>query len=345
MVSSWGSGLRGVNQRDAELSRRDWDRVRAVWNCLFRDRASALPSITQDKKPAPLPYRIAMMVGLPRSGTTFLQIVLTAHPEIATARETHLFDRYLGPMFRSFGREEVDLMSADGLRYHLGHAGLIEHFRAIALSVLTSIHAKHPGASVVLEKTPGHLGFIPLIRDCLPEAKFIHVVRDPRGFGASMKAASKEVWGSWARRDMRDIGQWWTKMMATAHESAEALGDDYRQIRYEDLFVDGAAIVNDLYRWLGLSTIADLPNDLRQRFPISAMAALNGEATDPRVEARERFFRRGDPQAWREELSGSEIEAIEQSCAETMIGLGYVPLNRTSASPQPAQEPPPANPL
>jgi len=335
--------------KDEQENRGNWSSIRSAWSCLFGDRASALPSIPADGKSAPLPYRIAMMVGLPRSGTTFLQIVLAAHPEIATARETHLFDRYLGPMFRSFGREEADLMSADGLRHHLGHAELIAHFRAMALSVLSSIHVKHPGASVVLEKTPGHLGFIPLIRDCLPEAKFIHVLRDPRGFGASMKAASKEAWGSWARRDMRDIGQWWARMMATANAAAQTLGDGYRQIRYEDLFVDGAAIVNDLYRWLGLSAIADLPNDLRQRFPISAMAALSGEPTDPRVEARERFFRRGDPQAWREELSGSEIEAIEQSCAETMIALGYVPQNRTTRlpdadSPRQAKQPPPANP-
>ena len=275
------------------------------------------------------PYRLAMVVGLPRSGTTFLQIVLGSHPDIVTSRETHLFDRYLGPMFNRFACEEADLQSPDGIRLHIGHDTLIGHVRTIASSVFASIHAGNPGAQVVLEKTPGHLAWMKLIHDCFPEIQFIHIVRDPRGVVASRRAVGKEAWGGWAKGGVEETAHAWSASISDALAGTKALGDSYRQVRYEDLFANGATVINELYQWLGLSTDPGLPRDLRERFPIAEMARNTGDATDPRVEPRARFFRRGDPQGWQDELSNAEIATIEKQCAETMVLFGYVPQAKT----------------
>lgn len=272
------------------------------------------------------PYNIVLVVGVPRSGTTFLQIVLAAHPGVATARETHLFDRYLGPLLDQYRNEEESLKSADGIRHHIGRAALNRHLRSIALSMLAAIQGKSPDASVVLEKTPDHLTRMPMISECLPEARFIHLVRDPRGVAASMKAAGMEAWGFWAEKSPFYLAKRWLENITFATEFGPQLTDRYRQIRYEDLFVSGGTLINELFSWLGLAADETLPDDLTRRYPISAMARITGEPTEPRNEPRERFFRRGDPQAWRQELTWSEIGVIEAVCGERMIELGYSPV-------------------
>jgi len=97
-------------------------------------------------------------------------------------------------------------------------------------------------------------------------------------------------------------------------------------VRYEDLFVQGGEIINDLYRWLELPENTELRGDLRENYPIGNMARADAELTDPQHESRARFFRKGDPESWREELSAAEISEIERLCAAEMQSFGYRPL-------------------
>jgi len=269
-----------------------------------------------------------MVVGIPRSGTTLLQIALSSHFDIVTTRETHLFDGYLGPIIDRYYDEARRTASADGIRNLISRDTLISHFRSISLSVLSAIHAKSPYSRLVLEKTPGHLARMPLISACLPETKFIHIIRDPRGVAASMKAASKETWGSsWAIAEARNAAEHWSRNISRASEAASHLSDDqYRAIRYEDLFTQGGSVINELYSWLDLSPNPLLPDNLSQQFPIGTMALAQGDRNDPRVEARHNFFRRGDPTGWSSELTSADIDAIQTVCGELMIRFGYSPV-------------------
>jgi hypothetical protein len=272
-----------------------------------------------------LPYRVAMIVGVPRSGTTFLQIVMSSHPGIATARETHLFDQYIGPLVDRYSSEFQRLKAADGISRLIDRQTLLHGLRSVATSTLSAIHARCPTASVVLEKTPDHLLRLRLISACLPDTRFFHIVRDPRGVAASMKAASRQEWGYWAPKDAAAIAQRWTRGIELALRHAPQLGDRYRQLRYEDLFLKGGALVNELYDWLGLSVDPTLPDNLSAKFPISAMLDRAVDPSDPRNEPRENFFRRGDPASWKEELSTAEIAQIEEICGPRMQELGYSP--------------------
>jgi hypothetical protein len=55
--------------------------------------------------------RYVFVVGSPRSGTTWLQLLLAQHPAVATHQETHLFHNYLGPLERAYrgGRDTAQL--------------------------------------------------------------------------------------------------------------------------------------------------------------------------------------------------------------------------------------------
>lgn len=276
--------------------------------------------------PEAIPFKIVFMGGVPRSGTTFLQVALAGSPQIATSRETHLFDAYLGHLFNRFRDEEAVFRCADGIRHLIDAQTLNTHLRDIAVSVLAAIRAKRPGAAVVLEKTPGHLQYMPMIDACLPEARFIHLVRDPRGVAASLKAASGEAWGYWADKEVLGAAGRWLREVKAIREYSPRLGDRFRQVRYEDLFVRGGDIINELYRWLELPANTDLRGDLRENYPIGSMARADAELTDPQHESRAQFFRKGDPDSWREELTDAEISAIEGLCRAEMQSFGYRPL-------------------
>jgi hypothetical protein len=273
-----------------------------------------------------IPFKVVFMGGVPRSGTTFLQIAMAGSAPIATSRETHLFDAYLGHLFNRFRDEEAVFRSADGIRHLIDAQTLNKHLRDIAVSILTAIHAKRPEAAVVLEKTPGHLEYMPMIDACLPEARFVHLVRDPRGVAASLKAASGEAWGYWADKEVSGAAERWLRTMKAVREYSPQLGDRFRQVRYEDLFVRGGEILNDLYRWLGLPANTELRSDLRENYPIGNMVRADAELTDPQHESRAQFFRKGDPESWRKELSAVEIIEIERLCHDEMLSFGYQPL-------------------
>ncbi|MEI9986698.1 MAG: sulfotransferase [Aliidongia sp.] len=150
--------------------------------------------------------KTVFLVGCPRSGTTWLQIILGSHPGIATVRETHLFDRYLADIYARY-ESEAQKIGKDGLRILLGEDKLDRLCRNFADGVLAEIAATKPGCSVVLEKTASQIWSTQLMRRLYPEAYFLHIVRDPRAVAASMLAYARESWANEGEPRRADSGR------------------------------------------------------------------------------------------------------------------------------------------
>ena len=54
-----------------------------------------------------------LIAGSPRSGTSWLHFLLASHPDIVTCRETHVYDKYVGPL-KSWYDKEIEFESNDG---------------------------------------------------------------------------------------------------------------------------------------------------------------------------------------------------------------------------------------
>ena len=61
-------------------------------------RVRGRPLVQGELSPAVREPRLVLLVGAPRSGTTWLQSMLGAHPAAATPQETDLFSRYVTPL-------------------------------------------------------------------------------------------------------------------------------------------------------------------------------------------------------------------------------------------------------
>ncbi len=270
------------------------------------------------------PWTPAFIVGASRSGTTWLQLCLSQSPSVATAQETHLFSLYLRSLFRT-SQDLVAQPRGIGLSPLIGDDALLAWAGEFSRSCLDKIAEKKPGAAVILEKTPDHVRCAGDILRLFPNARFIHVIRDPRAVAASLRAASGSWGAGWAPRRIADCAAGWKAAIA-AGRRIPFLTANYCEVFYERMHTGGPEEVLRVLEWLGVTATATEAGvslricsigGLRQGFA-AAPWALTSEP--------EGFYRRGEVESWREELSGVEIAIVERLARKEMAELGYQPV-------------------
>jgi Sulfotransferase family len=147
------------------------------------------------------------IVGCPRSGTTLVQALLARHPDVYSFPETAFFEALLGGLESRWHdtepRRDVrwyhrrGIAHARGRRYlrdletqlHNAETGAPPHLvRACVrryLDLLDRTAATH-GCTTWVEKTPNHLVYVDDIARHVPEARFIHVLRNGEDVVASI---------------------------------------------------------------------------------------------------------------------------------------------------------------
>ncbi len=107
------------------------------------------------------------VVGMPRSGTSLIEQVLASHPEITGAGELRLVSDLLTRIPAAVPAEAAE------------RAVLLERLRALGSEYCGRVWAANPGHRFVVDKMPGNYRYVGLISLMLPQARFIHVRRDP----------------------------------------------------------------------------------------------------------------------------------------------------------------------
>ena len=101
------------------------------------------------------------IVGMPRSGTTLVEQIISSHPLVTGAGELIFVHQFGGSI--AVGQTPVELEA-------------LSTFREEYLSALKQ---RSEGNASVTDKMPQNFQFLGLIATALPEAKIIHVKRDP----------------------------------------------------------------------------------------------------------------------------------------------------------------------
>lgn len=271
--------------------------------------------------------KTVFIIALPRSGTSWLQGMLATLPEIATVRETHLVDGYLKNLVNSWQKEQQQL-APDGLKAILTEAEFYDCVKGFSDRILEKILQFNPSAEIILEKTPDNLNFVDLLRRLYPEAYFIHLIRDPRAVVASHLALKKEQWG-WVRSEQNhvDIAQKWVRGMAKRDCAATLLQSRFLEVRYENLKLNQDTVLKKITDFLQLNyTIEQLQQIVPQ---VSATDLAQTKADfpphNPFFDTRANFFRRGEIDSWKQELTTEQIIDIEAVCIRSMMVHQYQP--------------------
>jgi hypothetical protein len=185
-----------------------------------------------------------IVVGCPRSGTSLLAVMLDSHPELAVPPETS----FIGAVSRLYGdsadvrRGFYDIVTTDRIAVsNWSDFGLdaeafrrrletIEPFTVSAgLRAFYAMYAEGEGKPRYGEKTPGYVFVMPEIAALMPEACFIHVIRDPGDTALSWR----KTWFA-PSQDFRVLGEEWRKHVEAGRRGAPLVRRDL-EVRFEDI--------------------------------------------------------------------------------------------------------------
>lgn len=282
------------------------------------------------------------LVGAPRSGTTWLQNLLGAHPNIITTQETDLFSQYVESWQRIWvgqkkdSREEWEKLRFKGLPAVLTDSEFDTLVRDVVSQIYGKIGDLKPSATTLLDKDPPHSRHVEAISKYLPEARFIHLLRDGRAVVTSLRAAS-QGWGqSWAPRRFEEAVTTWKDHVLGARQ-ARALGHAYFEVRYEDLLADGAAVLERLFDFCLVKATSSDCAAIYDRFTLdrtkshqtrpSASIVWGGEirrrfGTD--LEEPDGFSGKGQTEASMESWGRYERWRFDRIAGDLLAELGYV---------------------
>ena len=207
------------------------------------------------------------IVGAPRSGTTLLQSLLAAHPQITSFPESHVFEELilcrrpwswiwvniLGlarpraiVRFRSF----VQSFNQEPLQDLFPKKSLFINQYALAfIKVLDTVTEKR-GKSIWLEKTPKHLHCIDYIESLIPDAKFVHIIRNGADVVASQyDAARKNPGKSWNHR--RNVDRCTDLWIEDVRISIKHLSkSNHTVVKYEQLVQEPHSVLTQTCKFL-----------------------------------------------------------------------------------------------
>ncbi|MBU3727842.1 MAG: hypothetical protein FGM37_01125 [Phycisphaerales bacterium] len=175
-------------------------------------------------------HGVAIIVGLPRSGTTLLEQMLDRHPSIGGIGEYEGIER-LGETLVSRGLwpRSLRMIRPDA-------AAQIQVVYTGALSRL-----RRPGREWTLDKTLSAWLWLPAIACLLPGARCLHIERDPRDCAISMFLSHfNPNWYGWMST-LASIRRVVEAYRSLVHEALSSLGIPHESVQYEALVEDPAS--------------------------------------------------------------------------------------------------------
>ena len=304
------------------------------------ERESAGHSAAQETRAAvrtPFP----VIVGCPRSGTSLLAVMLDTHPLLAVPPETAFVahvSSLRGPsasvrrrFFEIVTTDRITVsnwadfgLDAEALRRRLD---AIEPFTVAAgLRAFYAMYAEGEGKARAGEKTPGYVFLMSQIAALMPEAHFIHVIRDPGDTALSWR----KTWFA-PGQDYRSLGEGWRKYVEAGRRVRNLL-PRYLEVRFEELVRQPERELRRLCDYLALPWD---PAMLEYREQGAArIERLQGRKhalgpvipRDERTRIHSNLTRAPDANridVWRKEMSAEERRDLEAAAGPLVRELGY----------------------
>ena len=287
------------------------------------------------KTPPPAPF----VVGVSRSGTTLLRLMLDAHPELAIPAETHFIPKLIRNVKKSDGADprEVALETITTHRrwpdFKLDEDELAGRLRALREPSVTEIlrafyrlYAEREGKSRWGDKSPPYVRKMRRIDSVLPEARFIHLIRDGRDVALSLTEVE------WGPETIAEAAEKWQGWIAKARRQAKRV-DHYLEVRYEDLVTDAEPTLRRVCEFVELDYSEDMlayhqraserMSEVIREFQIGGGPLLTA---DDRAQQHKLVSK--PPQAdrlarWRNDMSAEDQATFEGIAGGLLAELGY----------------------
>ena len=279
------------------------------------------------------------VVGSARSGTTLLYHILLSSGSFADYRgEPAVFDLFLpkfGDLARRRNRERLMDVWLQSSMFRI--SGLDAD--SIRRKVLTQCHSAGAFLQLVMGEIanlqgkqrwavwgPDNLLYMHRIKKEIPDALFIHIIRDGRDVALSM---GKELWIRplpWDRtQNLVTAALHWEWKVANGIKLGQSLSTDYLEVNFEQLLGRPRDVITKVSEFIGQEL------DYSQILDRS-VGTMSNPNTSFQEECRAGIFQ--PIERWRRELSTAQVKTLESAVGPTLKHLGYkLAFTKTNALP------------
>jgi hypothetical protein len=267
------------------------------------------------------------VLGCPRSGTTVLYHMLLSAGNFAVYRwESNVFN-LLVPRFGGMrsARDRSELMNCwlNSMLFRVSGLDAAQIESKITaecrnggdfLRLVMEEVARVQGVARWADCTPEHLLYIEEIKRQIPDALFIHIIRDGRDVALSYV---KQGWSHplpWDRSEELGVaGLYWEWLVRKGRPQGERLGSDYQEVRFENLVANPRQTLAQLGDFIQ----HDLDYDRIQQAGIGSVSEPNSSFA---VEFEGPFNPVG---RWKTKMSRKQIADFEELVGGCLEELGY----------------------
>lgn len=183
------------------------------------------------------------ILGMPRTGTTLTERILAQSGQVGNAGELVDFELLLGRAIGKVRAKEPDLS--------LTQAALRVDFNEVGRLYMRDARMMAHGASTFIDKMPANFIYCGMIRNALPNARMIHLVRDPLDtcYAIFKTLFFRAYEFSYDLEELADYYIAYRRLMQHWHA---VMPGAILDVHYEDLVTDTEGQARRIYDWCGL---------------------------------------------------------------------------------------------
>ena len=263
-----------------------------------------------------------LILGVRRSGTTLLRVMLDRHSELAVPDESYFVPQLADRHLRRVDPDEFvdDLRRLNTLaewdvplnkvRVRLSPAMPI----GAAIATVYAVYAEEQGKRRWGDKTPMYMQNLRLLEKLFPDALFVHLIRDGRDAALSfLELPAGLVTETWMHpRTPAEFACQWRTEVAAARRLGQRIGSRYLEVRYEELVGDVEGVLRRIcdFAWLGYEpAMADYAGNV----DVSAKPHQQRLREPPTKGVRD----------WHQQMSPADVAAFEHVAGDLLRKLGY----------------------
>ena len=308
--------------------RREMLRSVAGW----RSRRLAIRAAASAPPPAPF------VVGATRSGTTLLRLMLDAHPELAVPSETHFIPELIAAREKHGASPDRMLELLTSHRrwgdFQIEPEELAARWAATdpltgpnAVRAFFHLYGEKLGKPNRWgDKTPGYVKQMREIQTYLPEARFVHLIRDGRDVALSVL---KQPWGP---QTIEAAAEKWRSRVLRGRAHQPYLGF-YMEVKFEDLVLHTERELRRICEFAELEFDPAMLGyheraEERLKEKARALPRAHGEAqsAEKRLASHAKTFEPPNPDligTWKRRMSAEDRATFEALAGDLLEDLGY----------------------
>ncbi len=268
--------------------------------------------------------------GAPKSGTTWLQRILDAHPQIQCSGEGHFIERVSMPFARVLNdyAGHMKLVAESVYEGQPPYPPLVQADldQVVRDFIISRLMTRNPGPEIrwIGDKTPRYSIELPALQRLFPQARFIHIVRDPRDVAVSRVhhtargGHQDRVAGEALIQFVRNAAQVWLETVKRVSDFTAKNPDVIHTVRYEAMLADPRGETRKMLRFLGADHDDALVDRISDATSFEAMSGRKPGKEDP-----DSFLRKGVAGDWVGRLEPEVLAALDETCGSAMRDWGY----------------------